>query len=171
MSNKILVPAPDVREIVIALKERYPMNMEWVLPDRIEFWRDMAPKKDPEPGKRVTIAYVRNATAEEITKDPSKLWHFTVNASYFDNLQPAHQHAVCFHESQHFGPLRENDTGNESPTVIKHDIEEFFVVLATFGLNYLENDLCPDLLSPQGVEIVQRPVAEQPEATQEEQFQ
>lgn len=171
MANKILVPAPDVKEIVVALKERYPQNMQYVDASKIEFWRDMAPKKEPEPGQRVRIAYVRCANAEEITKDPNKLWHFTVVASHYDNLMPAHQHAVCFHESQHIGPLKETDSGGEAPTAIKHDVEEFYVVLATFGLNYLQNDTCRDLLGDTPVELVEREIVENPEATSEEHFQ
>lgn len=167
MANKILVPAPDIKEIVIALKERYPNNMQHVQPDRIQYWRDMAPKK----GKKKVFAYVRCATDEERVKDPNILWHMTVNATHFDPLMPAHQHGVVFHESQHIGPLKETEHEAEVPTTFDHDIKEFYVVQATLGLDWIHDDVCRDLLGNEPVELIQRSPLEDPEAEDDENFQ
>jgi predicted metallopeptidase len=157
MANKILIPAPDVKDIVIALKERYPINLQYVNVEKIDFWRDMVPKK----GKKRVFAYVRRCSDEEIVKDPTKLWIMTVNATHFDPLMPAHQHAVVFHESQHIGPLKETEHVAEEPTTYDHDIKEFYVVLATLGLDYLHNDMCVDLLGPNSVELKVKQVDEE----------
>jgi len=152
---KNLVPAPDIKETVIALKERYPTNLENVDVDRIIFWRDISPKK-----KRA-YAYVKRIDDMDKMVNPNYDYHFVVNDASVKHFSPAQMNGLCFHEALHIGPPKVDSNGNVTATIVKHDLMEFFVVVAALGFDWEFNPACRDLLGDEKVELRERPVKDE----------
>jgi hypothetical protein len=156
---KELVPAPDVKDMVIALKEKYRYNLSDVNVDRVLFWRDLAKKKPPKkyPGGAV-IAYVQKVNDMDRLVNPNHDFHFVVNASFFDKMSPAQQHITALHESLHIGPIETDDTGIDKVSLNDHDVKEFYVIQATFGMNWKWDDVVRDPLEEE-IPFVHPPAA------------
>jgi hypothetical protein len=158
---KQLVPAPDIKETAMALKEGYPGILEDVNLDRILFWRDLAEKK----GKVKTFAYLQKVNDMDRRVNPNHDYHLVVNGCHFDKMVPAAQNITVFHELHHVkkGPM--NDDGVEEAQLRDHDVKDFWIFLATFGVDWATNPLVRD---PLGEDVVfeEKPKdEEEPDAT------
>lgn len=132
MSNKVYVEAPDWKLRCEKIKKAYPHNFESLNLDRIIFLKELEtePKKFAVTKKIDPVYKVRHPEADYIMI-------FFESVITKADFKEAHRNVLCMHELMHVDP--------EGEKLIRHDVEEHFMLGITVGIDWDHN---PNLEDP-----------------------
>jgi len=145
-SYKIL---DEGQQLVVQLKERYPKAMEFVEPKEVVVLAiEDAPPKSKDWDARTHIMKGAIKAILELAKYPVK-FYIELYESEWKTWSNQYRQWLMFHELLHIPPP-------EASGLVKHDIEDFAVVLDKVGIEWQTAVALPDMLTGAPVQFSQR---------------
>lgn len=131
----------EVRDLVDALSQKFTANFANINPDEVSCIMAVGGKA-PKQGSGKTLAKI-GIIRDKLRVATGTPYKYVIEV-YDDNwfgLSNVQKQYVVFHELMHI------DIDSEEPKLKPHDIQDFDILLSTWGLHYLNNADIPDLLS------------------------
>jgi hypothetical protein len=147
--DKTYVVLEEGNGLVVALKERYPYEMQNVKPEEIIV---LAIMDDPPEFKDwlAKIHLIKGAPKALLEMLRSKArYYIEVYSVDWVAWNKQLRQVIIFHELLHVPPEDANG-------IVKHDVEDFSPVLEAFGLNYQGSTTLPDMLSGEPIKFNRR---------------
>jgi predicted metallopeptidase len=131
-NSEKLILAPDLEEIAEKLIEKYPETLGHLSVDRISFFWDTESKPKNTLARCTKVSDLMKSTFGN-TRDFVIVFY----KQKFEDMTPAQLNITIFHELLHCG---------EDGDIIEHDVQDFVLIAATFGVLWSSDSLVRDPL-------------------------